>query len=167
MQRAEELDPGYEMVFTVTEYYDGPRQGVANLNGCPHFYDCVFSEEKQNYSDLFQLTPISRQIFDLAIEDWAIWERWESAYHQGKADSKTHPALPEDRARHDEIEAILNDKLKTNSENCVIRVGTFAAEARPELPKGVLRPLQVKWDAPKPGDERYGYNTMRISSRTD
>jgi len=25
-----EMKPGYEMVFTVSHYYDGPRKGIAN-----------------------------------------------------------------------------------------------------------------------------------------
>ena len=37
-----ELQPGYEEVFTVMDYYDGPRKGVANFRGQPHFYDCIF-----------------------------------------------------------------------------------------------------------------------------
>jgi hypothetical protein len=78
-----DVKPGYEKVFTVTDYYDGPRQGVANFKGEPHFYDCIFDETRNDYSNLYQLTPVSPQVFDLAMEDWAIWERWESAFHAG------------------------------------------------------------------------------------
>jgi hypothetical protein len=31
-----ELKPGYEMVFTVTDYCDGPRKGIANYQDKPH-----------------------------------------------------------------------------------------------------------------------------------
>jgi hypothetical protein len=35
----EELKPEYEHVFTVTDYYDGPRKGIANFLGKPHLAD--------------------------------------------------------------------------------------------------------------------------------
>jgi len=163
MRRNDEPEPGYDEVFTVTEYYDDPRQGIANFNGHPHFYDCIFSEEKQDYSNLFQLTPIPQETFDLAIEDWAIWERWESAYYAGKVTFNTHPAMPEDRQRHEAIKTLLNEALKTNSVTCSVRTGEFLPESRPELPAGKIRPLKVKWSEQEPGEERYGLNTFRRS----
>ncbi len=33
------LKLNYEQVFTVLDYYDGPRSGIANYNGAPHFYE--------------------------------------------------------------------------------------------------------------------------------
>lgn len=113
------LDPyraGFEEVFTVTDYYDGPRQGIANYGGSPHFYDCVISDEKQNYSDLYRLTPVTDQAFQLALEDWAIWERWDRAFKAGQTSEKTHPALPEDAARHAEIKSLVADYLKTDDD---------------------------------------------------
>ena len=89
-----ELQPGYEEVFTVTDYNDGPRKGGANFRGQPHFYDCIFDEAQDEYSDLYRLTPISQRIFELAKEDWAIWKKWESAYSSGKVTFQSHPALP-------------------------------------------------------------------------
>src|SRR5579863_6826031 len=110
-----ELKPGYEEVFTVTEYYDGPRQGVANFKGQPHFYDCIWDEARSNYFNLYSLTPIPPHIFDLAMEDWAIWERWDSAARQtGRTTRESPPALPQDRARHEEIQAALDSTLKTD-----------------------------------------------------
>jgi hypothetical protein len=145
---AAELKPDHEEVFTVTEYYDGPRQGVANFKGQPHFYDCVFDEGRNDYSNLFALTPVSAHIFDLAREDWAIWERWEAAFYAGNTTRESHPALPQDRVRHEEIRAILGSALKTNKETCTVQAGLFEVLGSPTLPKGVIRPLKVKWTEP-------------------
>ena len=144
--------PGYEEVFTITEYYDGPRQGIANFNGQPHFYDCIFSDARGDYSDLFRLTPIPIDVLELAKEDWAIWERWEAAFHAGRVTMTSHPALPEERARHEEIDAVLNRVLKTDNDNCIIRNGSFEADENPALAKGVLRPLQVRWTEHMPAN---------------
>jgi hypothetical protein len=143
-----ELDPGYEEVFTVTDYYDGPRQGVASFKGEPHFYDCIFDEARSDYSSLYRLTPISSHIFDLAREDWAIWERWESAFPAGSTTRETYPALPEERVRHEEIRAVLDSGLKTDEEACIVQTGLFEVLGSPPLPKGVIRPLKVKWTQP-------------------
>jgi len=138
------LKPGYETVFTVTDYYDGPRQGIANFKGEPHFYDCIFDEERNDYSNLYRLTPVSPHIFDLAREDWAIWERWEAAFHDGNTTQESHPALPEDRVRHEEIRAVIDSALGTDKEGCVIQAGSFE--------EGRIRPLQVRWNNPKEDD---------------
>jgi hypothetical protein len=143
-----ELKPGYEEVFTVTEYYDGPRQGVANFKGQPHFYDCIWDEGRSNYSNLYSLTRIPPHIFDLAMEDWAIWEKWDSAFHTGRTTRESHPALPQDRARHEEIQAALDSTLKTDKETCIVQAGFFEVLGSPILAKGVIRPLLVKWTEP-------------------
>jgi len=146
---SEELKPGYERVFTVTDYYDGPRKGIANFLGKPHLYECIFAEAKDNYSDLFRLTPIDAKTFQLAMEDWGIWQRWEFAFNTGKADLSTHPALPHETKRHAELERILGRNLATDPEKAFTKVGRFEPFGGQKLPTGVLRPLQVKWTEPQ------------------
>lgn len=138
-------DSGYETVFTVTDYYDGPRGGVANYLGKPHLYECEFDGAQDDYSDRYLLTPISEETFRLALEDWEIWKRWESAYHAGKADISSHPALPDDRARHEELRLILDKELVTDTHKAIVRIGKFEAVRGQDLPRGVIRPLRVKW----------------------
>ena len=144
-----ELKPGYEYVHTVTDFYDGPRKGIANYQGRPHLYECAFDENKGNYSELFWLTPVDAENFQLAMEDWAIWQRWELAYHSGKAELDTHPALPNESGRHKELASILDNSLVTDPQSAITRVGKFEALGTAPLPKGVLRPLQVEWTDPQ------------------
>jgi hypothetical protein len=147
------VEPEYEAVFTVTEYYDGPRQGIANHLDTPHFYECLFDEAKDNYSDLFLLTPITKEIFDLAMEDWAIWRRWELAFHAGTAGAETHPALPHEAERHAELKQILDKALVTNQTKAFTRRGQFHVLGNANLPKGIVRPLQVKWTQQQGGEK--------------
>jgi hypothetical protein len=140
-----ELQPGYEEVFTVTDYYDGPRKGIANFRGQPHFYDCIFDEAQDEYSELYRLTPISRRIFELAKEDWKIWRKWESAYHSGKVALQSHPALPQDRARHEEIRTVLDSALTTNEAESTVQRASFERLGSGEDLPGVMRRLQVRW----------------------
>ena len=136
---------GYETVFTVTDYYDGPRKGLANYQGKPHFYECVFDENRDEYSDQYRLTPVDEETFRLAMEDWEIWLKWETAFHAGKADINSHPALPEDRPRHDELRRILDPAVVTDPDRAVIRIGKFDRLKAPNLPESASRLVGVKW----------------------
>lgn len=134
-----------ETVFTVTDYWDGPRQGIANFQGKPHFYDCVFDEQENGYSNFFRLTPIDEEAFRLAMEDWAIWRRWYLAFHSGQTDISSHPALPEDAERHRQLKEILEKKLVTDQAKAETRIGRFTVPQDPELEPGIRRPMQVEW----------------------
>src|SRR4051794_13023977 len=89
----------YERVFTMCDYYDGPRHGVALFEGVPHMYDA----ERDHGDTAYVLRPIDEATLAIAVEAWAIWLRWEDAFHAGTAPEGSHPSLPEDRARHDEL----------------------------------------------------------------
>jgi hypothetical protein len=101
----------FERVFTMTDYYDGPRRGIANYDGRPHAYDAPFSYWEARYADLYVLRAVDDEIFRLALEDWEIWLRWEAAFHAGTTTLDTHPALPAERARYDEVARSLDARL--------------------------------------------------------
>jgi hypothetical protein len=138
-------DQVYERVFTVSEYYDGPRQGVANFCGQPYFYDCC--SDGNGYTDLFLLTPLTLTQLDLVLEDWAIWRRWELAFHSGEATEATHPALPAERDRHEQLKSILGPILRTDAERSVIQEGSFRVVDESSVPAGVMRDLEVRWSS--------------------
>lgn len=141
-------DSEFEEVFTETDYYDGPRQGIANYRGVPHFYDCVFSDEKQDYINRYLLTPVSDEVFQLALEDWAIWKRWEQAFKAGKTTRDTHPALPEDRSRHQQIQSLLVGRLQTDAGQAILRSAKFLILKPQERIIGALLDLLVEWSEP-------------------
>jgi hypothetical protein len=146
--KSEPLARGYEAVFTVTDYDDGPRRGVASYRGKPHFFECTFDDANDGYSDFYRLTPLDERTFNLAMEDWHIWRRWEIAFHSGKADISTYPALPSDTRRHEALKRILDGLLVTYPRKAFILIGRFDVIAEPNFPKGLLRPLRVKWIEP-------------------
>src|ERR1700730_7771696 len=103
--------PGCDIVHTITDWWDGAREGIADLNGEPHYYECHWDEEQDDWSEIYLLNRIDEETFRQAMEDWEIWLRWESAMKEGRTTQDTHPALPEDRARHDELAELLGKKL--------------------------------------------------------
>ena len=119
-----------EIVYTITDWYDGAQAGVAGFNGQPHYYESMWIRDESKYTQddsmlFYWLTPIDVETFQLAIEDWNIWSRWQAAFRLGITTRDTHPALPEDRMRHDEISKVLVEKLVVIPGHSVKARGAF------------------------------------------
>lgn len=116
-----------EKVHTVGHYYDGPRAGIADYEGRPHLYECQFSEELDEYTDAYRIMELDQALFELAMEDWKIFLKWKEAFENGVTDQSTHPALPEDRERHKEIQELLVPKLKIDPSESKLLKAKFTA----------------------------------------
>jgi hypothetical protein len=130
----------FETVHTMTSYLDGPRGGIADYRGSPHIYESLF-EDTSGDSDVFLVQPIDDETFRLAMEDWAIWFKWERAFHSGQTTQTTHPVLPEDRARHEELKALLGPRLRIQPERA-FRVRARFGVCRPGKP-GLLSTVEL------------------------
>jgi len=142
------MHKGREIVHTVTDYYDGPRGGIADYQGKPHIYNSLWDETADDWSDIFLLQPVDDETFRLAMEDWAIWCRWERAFHSGQTTKATHPALPDEQSRHNELSAILTPRLQVNPRQAIRIKGKF--EARTKAQRGITSSgeLVVVWSSP-------------------
>lgn len=130
-ENSEAADVEYEKVHTVIEYWDRPRSGIADYNGAPHYYECVFNEPDDEWSTTFLLRPIDAKTFALALEDWQIWRRWETAYYECKVTLESQPALPEDLKRHAEISVLLRDKFVVDPDkdlSCRVRLSLWTGK---------------------------------------
>jgi hypothetical protein len=135
----------FEQVFTVRDWYDGPREGIANYKGQPHYYIFLNEEfiDEDNWLTLFHLKPIDQKTFALALKSWEIWLRWEKAFQENRTPLETHPALPEDRERSKIIDTILEDKLRTDETTFTV-YGKFKIE-RQIKGKEEIKCQKVKW----------------------
>ena len=124
------------------DWYDGPISGVANRNGKPYFF------EYQKYNEInkesYYLTPIKEEILQLAIEDWQIWKRWDTAFHKGEVKIDTHPYLPEERKRGKELKEKLEKVLKIDKSNYIELDAEFRIKGNQENVLG-MKKLIVKW----------------------
>jgi hypothetical protein len=136
-----------EIVHTVTDYYDGPRSGIADFHGKPHLYSSLWDEAADGWSDTVLLQPVDDETFRLAMEDWAIWCRWERALHNGQTTQETHPALPEERYRHDQLNAMLSQRLRVDPKLAIRMRGRF--ETRTPGQPGITSSyeLMVVWSS--------------------
>jgi hypothetical protein len=140
------MSKNFERVYTNTDYYDGPRKGIADFEGKPHAYSCIFERDLDGWSDIFLLMSINEDVLRLALEDWQIWCRWEAAFHQGTITLDSHPALPADRIRHEELKILIGNQLEPNPELSLKCRGEFRAET-PIAGRGLCnqRLLEVRW----------------------
>lgn len=89
--------------------------------------------------------PIDPETFDLALEDWAIWLRWSAAFHRGETTRETHPAMPEDRDRHEEPRRLLEGRLTIDPALASRASGEFRYGLEPGPIVFDQRPWTVRW----------------------
>jgi hypothetical protein len=142
------MDRPYERIYTVNDYYDGPRAGFADFDGVPHAYASAWSDQQGGWEPFYRLWPVSADVLALALEDREIWERWQDAFYAGETTQATHPALPTDAERHREIAPVIDRVLEGPPEDYHLATADFrvlsGGEARPP---GRMRPLEVRWTA--------------------
>jgi len=98
---------------------------AADFGGKPHIYESQFSDAEDPYTDRFLLMEIEAELFQLALEDWAIWLRWHAAFQRGDATIDRHPALSEDRERHEELKQLVGDRLCAVPGKSIMRGAEF------------------------------------------
>jgi hypothetical protein len=140
------MDVVYEIVHTWTDFWDIPRKGIANFQGWPHLYQSDYKDmEDSECSDTYWLRPVDSETSALALEDWEIWRRWETAFHSGETSLDTHPALPRDRARHAQIQALLKGRLEIDPIRAVRAEADFRKRNDPAWNGKGWPPLEVRW----------------------
>ena len=125
----------WEKVHTVTDWYDGERLGLADYHGQPHLFESRWDDDAGNWAgehwrrrkrtSHYWLSPVTPSVFSLAMEDWSIWLRWRSAFDQGQVDLSTHPALPGERLRHEEIRNQIGSALDPGQPDAFLVAGQF------------------------------------------
>jgi len=139
------MDSDFERVYTVIDFWDGPRGGVADFRGVPHVYRSVFRTDIDEWDDdRFYLSPLTPQEAALAREHWSIWQRFAEHY-RGKVapvptDRRDWGALPEDLARHRELCRRLPLVYIIHPDECIVARAEFRRAAGP--------PHYGPWDLP-------------------
>jgi hypothetical protein len=132
---------GWERVYTISDFFDSPRGGVADFEGKPHAFQCRFSEADDDWTDIFDLMEIEPDLLATVLERWALWLRWQAAFARGDTTIKTHPVLPEDKTRWNDLNESIGDKLDIDK----TRAKTMRAQFRKaELHTG---DFEVSWTA--------------------
>jgi hypothetical protein len=88
-----------EPVLIIDDWWDGPKTGVALYGGRPHYFERIFDEALDDYSDRYRLMPLNATDLRTFEEQAEIFQRWSNAFDNGETDRSTHPALPGERER--------------------------------------------------------------------
>lgn len=138
------LQQEFEKVRLVHDYWDGPRTGIADYEGRPHWFENIFDQDKDDYSDLFWLTPLSDNTLRLAQHQAEIFSRWRLAFAEGQVDLASHPALPEDRETYECQAAAIKHEVASSAEKRFKARGQLKRLGTPPEP-GMISDFQVKW----------------------
>ena len=136
----------FERVYTIWDYWDHPRSGLASYAGQPHHYRCEWDEAADDYADTYVLTPIDQETFSIAMEQWLIWQQWQTAFHRGEVEWLTHPALPGSNLQNLEMQHRIQTGIALQSALRERKHAEFRVRSGQEsLPVGVIRELEVEW----------------------
>ncbi|MEU0213205.1 hypothetical protein [Streptomyces canus] len=99
---AQLITDGFERVIVELEWYDGPRVGLADIGGKPHYFD-GYGQYLGDEADEYRVWPASPAALELEREQWAIYVRWNECQGAGAA------CLGQGgiNARYDELDALL------------------------------------------------------------
>jgi hypothetical protein len=140
----------FQPVFSVTEFWDGPRAGATMFGGAPHRFLSVYRDDLDEWDeDRFFLVPITPEQLAWEVEADAIWRRFAAA-HRGTApyvpdDVADWGALPADRARYRAVKGLLLEAYRTLArDTATVARGEFRVVV--PSPAGFMAPtLEVRW----------------------
>lgn len=139
------LDDAFETVHVELDWYDGPRAGVADINGVPHYFRAVHDyAHPDDPDDEYLVWPAVRQALSWEREQWDIFVKWNTRYENGTATVDGHPGHGGVDARYDELTALLQPHRATpgNAE----RLGAEWRSSKSPYRYGVHGPgYSVRW----------------------
>ncbi|MFF3675522.1 hypothetical protein ACFYYS_16185 [Streptomyces sp. NPDC002120] len=97
---------GFQRVYAEPDWHDGPRAGLADVDGRPH---CFRSHDydRTDEADGYVVWPASEAAVELEREQWAIFARWNQRYEAGVAGPESPPGHGGLDARYDEPARLL------------------------------------------------------------
>jgi hypothetical protein len=97
---------GCHPVVVELDWYDGPRAGLVDIDGEPHYFRCA-DEDYSVPADRYLVWPAGEPAATLEREQWLIFVRWNERYEAGSAGVDRHPGHGGVDPRYDELTARL------------------------------------------------------------
>jgi hypothetical protein len=130
----------FEPVHTIWDYYDGPREGLADFLGRPHYYKNTWDEAADDWSPWYELVPVDAETLQLALEQWAIWLTWNEKFRAGLVPVESHPGHGGKIPRYDELEVMLESRIPDPGSGAVTAEGNFEVIEGKSVVQWVLPP---------------------------
>ncbi|GAA1000669.1 hypothetical protein GCM10009555_104030 [Acrocarpospora macrocephala] len=126
MPRCDEEDllrDGFERVHIELDWWDGPREGLADVDGKVHYFQAVWDDDQDDYGDEYYVWPASSPAVAMEREAQTIFLEWLTRYKSATASIETHPGHGGVDARYDELKTRLlpfrakpNDAIRMTAE---------------------------------------------------
>lgn len=97
---------GFERVYVELEWYDGPRAGLADVDGKPHYFQSD-SYAHTDEADEYRVWPASEDAVKWEREQWALFTRWNQRYEAETVTSESNPSRGGIDARYDKLDRLL------------------------------------------------------------
>lgn len=105
----EPADDEFEAVHVELDWYDGPRAGLADVDGVPHYFRAVHGYAGPGEpDDGYLVWPADPQALNRERAQWTIFVEWNSRYENGTADVDSHPGQGGVDTRYDELTKLLD-----------------------------------------------------------
>jgi hypothetical protein len=143
-----EITADFEAVLVIVGYWDEPRSGIALFRGDACYFECIFDEELDDYSNHYRLTHVTPATLAIYKEKDEIFRRWRAVFDSGKVDRTSGPALPNEKSRYQALTHALDEKITMEAGEDLITIGEFSPICDPQNPKiNSNMKWQVKWSA--------------------
>ncbi|MFF2194980.1 hypothetical protein [Streptomyces sp. NPDC058157] len=103
---AQLIADGFERVYVELERYDGPRFGLADVDGRPHYFQ-GYDYDHAAEADEYRVWPAKELAVRLEREQWAIFVSRYDRHEAGTAGPELHPGQGTVDARYDELALML------------------------------------------------------------
>lgn len=103
---AQLIADGFERVYVELEWYSGPRAGLADVDGKPHYFQGNDWHEAAEI-DEYSVWPASDAAVELEREQWTIFARWNERHEAEVVGLETHPGRGRVDPRYDELALLL------------------------------------------------------------
>jgi hypothetical protein len=134
----------FEPVHFVEGFADGVLNGTADCGGIPHHF--VLRSAEPDADEIYELTPLSPEVFRAVTEAWEIWRRFLRARELAPAlITPVIPALPEDRERQAELRGFISNFVASAKRRAFLAMGDFQHVAADAARGRERDELRVKW----------------------
>ncbi|MZD16846.1 hypothetical protein [Streptomyces bottropensis] len=97
---------GFERVHVELAWYDGPREGIADVGGVPHYF-LNHDFAPSDAGDEYRVWPADEAVLALEREQWAIFAKWYARNEAGTDALGTQPGQGGVNPRYDELDLLL------------------------------------------------------------
>jgi hypothetical protein len=101
----------FEKVYCVHDYWDMTIiNGIADYNRKKYYFNCIFSDDEECWTDIYELILLDDYIFKLSLDNWDYWKKWLKGFFNNGNYTMPHPVEYARSRRKLAVEKIFDGK---------------------------------------------------------